>query len=129
MIVEVRKGEIKLSEHCIGNVPDGLERLCGWSDDVVHSVCIPGKTYRVGCGITELDCNPEPICEGDPILRVCKVATQCRSVDALTESDDACGTRCPASNFVCPPEGEIVIVEAPYETGASFSCNPKLVLE
>ena len=129
IVVEADDGIVRLNEPCSGGRPRGLSRLCGWSDDVTHFTCVPGESYRVGCDLTSLGCDKDLRCAGDPILRVCEDTSRCTEIEAIAQSDDACGSRCPMTSFVCPSDGNVQVIKAAFDAGEEFSCNLTMVMQ
>lgn len=94
----------------------GSSRDCGWRVETSRT-CTPGARLRAGCG-----CEGLGSCTGDPMIRVCSGFLACSSAAALVSVDDSCGL-CPVANFVCPPEGRIAVLTAPFSAGGTYSCT------
>jgi hypothetical protein len=126
--VEVDQSKIQLERPCAGDVPTGLDRSCGWDEYRQSFQCIPGRSYRIGCGDIDLVCEKQPACEGDPMFRVCDSTASCFAQEAVGQSDDACGTRCPMTVFRCPISGSVVLRKGSYRANEDLSCELSVVL-
>ena len=122
----IRSGPPQLTRPCNEVAPRGLERLCGWTRSLDNVECRPGFTYRAGCTGGMDECRVGPRCEGDPMLRVCEGEAACLSARALAQSDDGCGTQCPAVGFECPLRGRVSVFTASYRDDRLSVCEPEL---
>ena len=129
IVVESTDEIARLDKPCVGGRPRGLSRLCGWSDQVTTFTCVPHRQYRVGCDVTAIGCDKELRCTGDPMLRVCENTDRCTQSQGIAESDDACGSRCPMTDFTCPAAGEIRVIRASFDAEDDFSCNLTMVMQ
>jgi hypothetical protein len=85
--------------------------------------CSPGQIVRLGCATEAIPC------EGNPELRVCEMT------DSSSPSDCAAGRlriiaefrneefgRCPAGSYVCPANGQSVIMIRSITPGQPYRC-------
>lgn len=95
---------------------------CVQTRDPETIACSPGERVLVGCGACGVGA-----CAGDPVLRVCDgdladPRACADSIGLLGESDDACGSLCPALTITCPPGGRIAVVHRSFRGGA-YECG------
>lgn len=94
---------------------------CAQTRDPETVPCTPGEGLTVGCGACGVGS-----CAGDPVLRVCDGASDVRAcADALgilAESDDACGSPCPATQVTCPASGRITVIHRAFGAGG-YECS------
>ncbi|MCA9538553.1 MAG: hypothetical protein KC620_06675, partial [Myxococcales bacterium] len=66
-----------------------------------------------------------PVCEGDPMLRVCDgEGTQCLPSSALGQRNGGCDdSPCPHLEFPCPDSGVYTIWTAPNVDGEPYVCD------
>ena len=101
----VDRGPDSLSESCRGTVPDGISRLCGWTQVAEPLKCVAHKKYRLGCTSGPTPCAKDLSCSGDPMLKVCRDDDHCWLSNVLGQADDSCGRACPEVHFRCPTSG------------------------
>lgn len=95
---------------------------CGRGRNPGTADCTPGEAILVGCSSA---CEVGS-CSGDPVLRVCEGSIDVRgcaeAFGILSESDDSCGTLCPAARLTCPASGRITVVHRAFR-GDDYTCD------
>lgn len=95
---------------------------CSRGRDPGTVACTPGEPILVACASA---CGVGA-CSGDPVLRVCDGDVDVRAcaagLAAIGESDDGCGTLCPAARVTCPVAGRITVVHRAFGEG-EYACD------
>ena len=125
----VDRGPESLSDSCRGTVPNGISRLCGWTQVAEPVKCLAHRKYRLGCTSGATPCSKDLSCSGDPMLKVCRENDPCWLSNVLGQADDSCGRSCPEVHFRCPASGEVRAWLGAFDHRETFSCNLNLVLD